>query len=303
MVDISTKLKERFCKDCNFSIRLFKEPYFTDRLKLYDNLYNTLDKWEIFVKELEKYSCEQDYLEEYNKVKDNAINSIKNTDAYNRFNSEDMNKYSVRVSIPNKDIYKAMNDKREFISIDIVKANFSCLSYYDYSIFSADTWEDFISKFTNNKHIIHSKYIRQVILGNCNPKRQVTFEKYLMKEVLYSIKEIDRVVFFSNDEIVLDITDMGDTEDKDSYLYKLEKKMKEQIIPLKVERFTLHKIEGTEGYYKKLYNGGINIKCANSFTLPFVLRKLQGEEITESDKVFYHEGMLSKFIEVPNIEI
>ena len=37
--------------------------------------------------------------------------------------------------------------------------------------------------------------------------------------------------------------------------------------------------------------------------LPFVLRKFQNQEITESDKVFYHEGMLSKFIEVPEIEV
>lgn len=37
--------------------------------------------------------------------------------------------------------------------------------------------------------------------------------------------------------------------------------------------------------------------------LPFVIRKFTGEEVTENDKVFYHEGLLSKFIEVPNIII
>ena len=37
--------------------------------------------------------------------------------------------------------------------------------------------------------------------------------------------------------------------------------------------------------------------------MPFVLRKLNGEHITENDKVFYHEGLLAKFIEVPEIEV
>ena len=41
----------------------------------------------------------------------------------------------------------------------------------------------------------------------------------------------------------------------------------------------------------------------NAYVFPFVLRKFNGEEITENDKVFYHEGLLSKFIEIPEIEI
>ena len=35
----------------------------------------------------------------------------------------------------------------------------------------------------------------------------------------------------------------------------------------------------------------------------FVLRYFLGEEITESDKVFYHEGLLAKFIEEQKIEV
>ena len=47
----------------------------------------------------------------------------------------------------------------------------------------------------------------------------------------------------------------------------------------------------------------IEFKCLNNFALPFVLRKFLGEEVTESDKVFYHEGLLAKFIEIPQIEV
>jgi len=55
-VEISVKAKERFCKDCNIPLRLFQEPYFADRLKLYDKFYGTISKWNLFVEELKKIS-------------------------------------------------------------------------------------------------------------------------------------------------------------------------------------------------------------------------------------------------------
>ena len=213
-MEVSTRAKERFCKDCNIPIRLFQEPYFTDRLTLFDKFYGTLEKWNLFVEELQKYNCEQDYFEEYNRVKDAAILSIKESETYQRFNADDMNKYRVtHENLPNKDIFKPTNDGKAFISIDMRKANFSSLHHYSADMFGVNTWEEFIGKFTDNQHIINSKYIRQVILGNCNPKRHITYEKYLMDILLTDLLEkhisIERVVFFSNDEIVIDVSDMN----------------------------------------------------------------------------------------------
>lgn len=311
-MEVSEKLKERFCKDCNIPLRLYKEPYFMDRLQLYDSYYNALDKWNIFVRELDKYKCEQDYLEEYNRVKNAAINDIKISDGYKRFNEEDMNKYTVKYKdLPGKDIFKTSNNGKLFISIDMRKANFSALKFYNRSIFdNADTWGKFIERYTEDKHIVNSKYIRQVILGNCNPKRQVTYEKYLMGLVLevlidelgYSASDI---AFFSNDEIVID---MGKYEDCMRKRELIEWQIKGYFnIPFRIELFYLRKITGTNGYYKEIVKNIIEreyeFKCLNNYTLPFVLRKFNEEEITENDKVFYHEGLLSKFIEIPEIGI
>lgn len=311
-MEVSEKLKERFCEDCNIPLRLYKEPYFMDRLQLYDSYYNALDKWNIFVRELDKYKCEQDYLEEYNRVKNAAINDIKISDGYKRFNEEDMNKYTVKYKdLPGKDIFKTSNNGKLFISIDMRKANFSALKFYNRSIFdNADTWGKFIERYTEDKHIVNSKYIRQVILGNCNPKRQVTYEKYLMGLVLevlidelgYSASDI---AFFSNDEIVID---MGKYEDCIRKRELIEWQIKGYFnIPFRIELFYLRKITGTNGYYKEIVKNIIEreyeFKCLNNYTLPFVLRKFNEEEITENDKVFYHEGLLSKFIEIPEIGI
>lgn len=314
MKEISTKLKERFCTDCNIPIKIFKEPYFMDRLELLNDLYGTLEKWHTFLEELKKYNSEQDYFEEYNRVKDKAINCIKNSEGYQIFNEDDMNKYRVtHANLPGKDIYHPSNDGKKFISIDMKKANFSALQHYGDCIFKsmfsgASTWEDFISLFTDNKHIINSKYIRQVILGNCNPKRHITYEKHLMDNTIGLIKGLlpNNIVFFSNDEIIFDITHHKCIAS--ILTYELQKYLNEySSIPLKVECFILHKIKGTDGYYKEIFkeNGKteIELKCVNSYIMPFIVRKLKGEEITESDKVFYHDGLLAKFEEVPDIKI
>jgi len=310
-MDVSARAKERFCKDCNIPLRLFQEPYFTDRLKLYDKFYGTLDKWDLFQSELAKYNCEQDYFEEYNRIKDSAISFIKDSEGNYNFNNEDMNKFKVENSnLSSSDIFKTTNDSKRFVSIDMRKANFSSLNHYSSDIFRANTWEEFIGKFTQNKHIINSKYIRQVILGNCNPKRQVTYEKYLMDGILSFVAKyffsISEVVYFSNDEIVFDVTDYVTSTGITENCYYLQNALNEKcVVPTKVELFKLHKINGTNGFYKDIFSATgentIEFKCLNGYTLPFVMRKFIGEEVVESDKVFYHEGLLSKFIEIPKI--
>lgn len=285
-----------------------------ERLELFDKYFCTFEKWDIFVEELQKYKCEQDYFEEYNRVKDEAINDIKSTKAYQLLNLEDMNKFQVtHKNLPSKDIFKETNDGKMFISIDMKKANFSALRHYGlsvgHSMFGTRTWEDYISGFTDNQHIINSKYIRQVILGNCNPKKHITYEKWIMDQVLTKIETelgdafTERIVFFSNDEIVYDISNSRRNYSKD--FQDILKKYFD--IPFRVETFILRKIVGTDGYYKKIYKEhreyDIDFKCLNNYMIPFVLRTFNGEEITENDKIFYHEGLLSKFIEIPKIEV
>lgn len=320
-MEISTALRKRFCKDCGVHIDIFQEPYFSDRIKLFDKFYGTIMKWNRFVEELENYDCEQDYFEEYNHVKEAAITSIKTSEAYQRFNSEDIGRFAItHRDFPTSDIFKPTNDGRIFISIDMKKANFSSLRSYDADIFGgAVTWSGFISHFTNNGHIRDSKYIRQVILGTCNPRRHITYEKWIMDQTLtklelkYGHDLSERIVFFSNDEIVYDVTGFGMKlagDLRDTLLFYLNT---HSTVPFRVELFKLHKINGANGYYKEIrkYSNGIkkddevrfDFKCLDSFVMPFVLRKFLGEEVTENDKVFYNNGLLAKFIEVPEIEV
>lgn len=317
MLGTSIQLRERFCKDCNIPLKLYQSPYFEERLKLYDPFYGTMEKWDIFLKELEKYKCEQDYFEDYNRIKEAAITSIKNTAAYQKFLPEDFtNKFSIKNSnFPNRDIFKTFNDSKPFISIDMRKANFSALSCFYPEMFVgksgiAKSWEEFIGMFTDNEHIINSKYIRQVILGNCNPKRQSIIEKHLMDNVLSYLLELivyESVVSFSNDEIVLNITKNEYSRHIKAIISNGLSQYTNVFPPLKIESFILHAIPGTEGYYKEIFSDDgettYEFKCLDSYMLPFVMRRFRGEEVKESDKVFYHNGALAKYLDVPQIEI
>ena len=131
-----------------------------------------------------------------------------------------------------------------------------------------------------------------------------------MNEVLNSLYDHvgeERVVFFSNDEIVYDMSNIN-IDTLRLVVKSIDTVLKERIdIPLKVELFILHKIDNTDGYYKEIFKENrekdIEFKCLDNYMLPFVIRNFLGEEIIDSDKVFYHEGLLAKFIEVPKIEV
>jgi hypothetical protein len=121
-----------------------------------------------------------------------------------------------------------------------------------------------------------------------------------------NIISIDKVVFFSNDEIVIDVSDVGLYETF-SILDNVKEEVNNINIPLSVERFTLRKIRGTDGYYKLITKDkekvDIEFKCLDNYMVPFVIRKFLGENVTDSDRIFYHEGLLSKFVEDPKIEV
>ena len=284
--DLSVNLRKRFCKDNNIPIKIYELPYFLERIKLLHPYYDTYPKLARFLVSLWRYDCEQDYFEDYNRIKDAAIKDIKNSAGYKLFNEENMNLFKVPdefKGLPGKDIFHPSNDGKSFISIDMRKANFSSLRYYDPEIFDgAETWEEFIAKYTDNDHIIQSKYIRQVILGNCNPKRHITYEKYIMSKLLPIILQyvdIKQIVFFSNDEIVIDVkNDLPPKTNK--LILNIGSRLREIQIPFKIEKFTLRRIPGLSGYYKEFADGKIEFKSVSSEMIRNRFVRLQPPDLT-----------------------
>ena len=320
---LSEKLKKRFAKDMNLSITIFDEPYFTERLALYgmENLYSQFEKT---IAE-EFGGNEEAYLAYYGQVKDAAIDYIKKEGGtFEHLNKADMNNLtykgvpvSTRTNHPDRDIYKENLVGQWFISIDMRKANFSALIAYgeEYGIPFMDGIEKdgqdyvrFMKMFTNNKLIIASKYIRQVIFGNCNPKRQVTYEKCLMLYLLNLLKNglIDESEVFSvhNDEIILDGTKFVDDFTRLKGLFDFLDSFSADNFPLKAEFFQLGRIRGSKAYIKRIQStndfGGdadaFEVKCVSPDEMPFIYKTLKGLDFTENDYVFKHEHKLARFI-------
>ena len=305
-MEMTEKLKERFVRDCKIPIRLYAEPYFTERLELLDKYYGTLEKWKAFCTEVEKFPNEEEYFAMYNTTKESAMYFIKTSQGFDNFNKLDMNQFAIKnKNLPSKDIFKPSNIGKTFISLDMKKANFSSLKAYDPTIFdNAETWEDFIRKFTDSEYIVNSKYIREVIMGNCNPSRVITYEKHITDTILTKLIaagiNIEDVVFFSNDEIIIDIN-----SDPLVILAHIEEVLPDVEVPIRIEQFKLSAVKKNNkiiGYIKELVDGTYDFKCFNNQDLLLVMRNLQNEEIRQSDLVFENEGFLAKYIDTPKIE-
>ena len=298
-------IQKRFCKDLKLPIKIFQEPYFTDRLKL----FGAYDAYYEYLKMIHESfdDHEQDYLEYYNKVKDRAIDFIKNSEAFQSLNSAEMNQFSKKTNYPDKELYKEYNIGRSFISIDMAKANFTALVHYGLTFgkefFPSYNYKDFIQQFTKVDHIVNSKYIRQVIFGNCNPKRQISYESFLMDglaRLLLSMNCVDEDDIFAlrTDEIILH-SDNLDAERVDAIKSIIDR----YGIPLHFEQFTLNNIEGSQAFIKKFNDGSFELKCVNPDEAPFLYRFMNGEEYQDSDFVFEYNDRLAKFLTGPKFEI
>ena len=302
------KLYQRFCKDCNIPINIFKDPVFNSRLHLYNSFYDTMEKWDLLWDMLRDFDNVQDYFEYYNEIKDSAINFIKSTWAYSDFISktnDEQHKYiqNIKKEVSNTALYSEVNHKKIFLSIDMRQANFNAMKYFNTNMFKNEpTWSEFMRHFSKYKYIRDSKYIRQVVLGNCNPKRQVFEATYLVCKLYEMLKPLSlNCIRIEADELIYEIDEsVFEKQNFHGYLGLINKIIKNIentdygfIIPLNIELFRLYKVEGTDGYIKKCFSYdfdspiNLKLKCFNAAELPFVIRQLLGEDITINDKMIY----------------
>ena len=314
-MEITTNLRKKFVTDCKLPIKIYEEPYFSYQMNVFDKHYDCLTKYKCFIDSLKNFSTEEEYFNYYNSIKETMMTTISTNPHFIEFNEHNMEyttDYITKISqygFRTKDIFKESFIGKRFISVDIIKANFNALRYYNSAIFdNAETYEEYISKFTNNEHIINSKYIREVIFGikKCNPEKQIAFEKYLMSiltlNVLSKIDIKDNIVFFSNDEIIIDITDMTSQE-----IDNIKQTFNEYIaVPIRIEDFILkgvYKDNEIIAYIKELTNGTISIKKYQSLYLPMVIKTINKEPIIDYDLIFDYNNNICKLIETPNIYI
>lgn len=301
-IKLSEKILKRWAKDYNLPIKIFEEPYFSYLIDLYDDCFKTKEKLELLENIIKDFDNDDDYLNYNNHVTDSIVQSIKEKDSYKQFISMTMDDYNIVSSYPKNDIYKQQNINKFYISFDLVKANYQSLMFIDKDIvFNTSDYNDFLSIFTEYDYIKESKYIRQVIFGQLNPKRQQKIQRYLIEQIIlhllnYNYFEESMIAMASTDEVVFEIT-----EDLALALSKDFKKFVEAIkndlnIDVDIEIFKLDYV-GEKAYVKEFLNKeGYQFACVPLIYYPQIYKKYNSMPVSDEDLVFKHEHQLVKFL-------
>ena len=319
------ELAKRFISDYKLPIPLINEKYFFYHLGLYQEDYNSLEYYfELLDMIGKKYGgdCNK-FLEDYYNVRDKIITTIVESEAFQKFNTMDMNVFTIkdRPNITSDNIYNNDNIGKFFISIDLKKANFQTLRNIDKDIvFGADTYEEFIGKFTDLDYIKESKHTRQVIFGKCNPKRHITAEKYFIMQIYKKVIEqfphlSDKCVSLSNDGMIFNVDFLRYNDKLTCFSLKkdIQTIAKEIGFDVHVEFFHLKgynlvfkEIRSirktffmkdyfcTDGKFKMI---GVPLQY---HSIAYKLYK--GKELSEIDYHFDYEGMDARFCEEFDIE-
>ena len=319
------ELAKRFISDYKLPIPLINEKYFFYHLALYQEDYNSLEYYvELLDMIGEKYGgdCNK-FLEDYYNVRDKIITTIVESEAFQKFNTMDMNVFTIKKkpNITSNNIYKQSNIGKFFISIDLKKANFQTLRNIDKDIvFGADTYEDFIGKFTDLDYIKESKYCRQVIWGKCNPKRHITAEKYFITRIYKKVIEqfpylSDKCVSLSNDEMIFNVEFLFYNDKLTCFTLRehIEKIAKEIGFDVHVEFFHLRAYNLVfkesrsvrKTFFMKDYfctNGKFKLIGVPLQYHSICYKLYKGKELNEIDYHFDYEGMNARFCEEFDIE-
>ena len=218
-------------------------------------------------------------------------------------------------------MYNGENAGKVFVSFDLVKSNIQALNYADKEIlFNSDTYENFIKRFTDSKYIARSKYFRQVVFGQMNPKRHITIAKFLISKVYETLRAhgLDwELVAVSSDEIVFEVPE--DIEWNYALLYATLKHEWENIVwdelglKVKMEMFQLdaynlktEKCDKVCTFYIKTHSDckvtwkGIPIQY---YGIVYKLMNAEsGVQLAHEDYVFEHERCRCVFEENFSIE-
>jgi len=136
----------------------------------------------------------------------------------------------------------------KYFSIDLRSANWVALKHYDPPHINelGNNYIDFLSKFNLPKVFLHSKYLRQFIFGNVNPKRLIKVQRNLIQEMVRKYQGDIQVEGVRNDEVIFSFKNFS--EIKDIYNQIDHDKYKTKIFTInRVEDFRIDNLYDIDG--------------------------------------------------------
>jgi len=188
-----------------------------------------------------------DNFQEYKTLKSNQIiDFIKSTNTYTEF-CYDNN----LIDYPTNNNY-SYKEGLKYLSIDIRNANWISLKKYDQLNELGDSYSDFLKKFDLPEIFNYSKYLRQFIFGNVNPKKQQKVQRNLIQEAVRKLDSYN-IECVKNDEVIISFSEFEEIQDIFNFV-DLEK-YKIKIFSIKrVEDFRIDTIYNKDGeiLYKEM---------------------------------------------------
>lgn len=127
------------------------------------------------------------------KCMDQVINYIKETEAYQEFNSDEIGKWLANYGkIEGLNQFKkfAEQDHNYYISFDISKANYQTLKIYDHGDDLSTSWENLLDDLKVDSIFNKSKPFRQHVFGSLNPNRSQRHQAIIMDKLTKDRKSV-----------------------------------------------------------------------------------------------------------------
>lgn len=309
------ELRKRFVSDFNLPIPVIDDNYFEYFLDLYEDMYKSKTKYDTVIDTIKNQFNNNisKFLEYYGIVRNNIIEDLNNSDKFKKFNTSDMSIYNICLNVDSgKNVYNKTNKNKKFLSIDLSKANFQALKFV--GVISDNTYNDFISNYTNLNYIKDSKYTRQVIFGKLNPSRQIKVEKFIISNIYYILRDwlSQKNIHFNLevlavDELVISLSEFLDEIDLIKLQYFIVNTFKEKFkfdvstkmdqFELDIKTFKTYNDISFNAYLKKdIVDNNYVIKGVSCNYFAQVYKLLNGLNISENDMVFYQDKQLAKYI-------
>lgn len=314
------QLHRKFINDFNLPLQVVQEPFFHERLTLLEEEYGAQTKYLALSETLRDHfdSKPGKFMEYGHSLADKIIGSIINSDAYkNDFLSKLPTKKEVELMTneikgkitKGRKLYTQEQDDCMFISFDMKTANFQLMKYMCPAILKdEDSYEGFISRFTDIDYFKVAKGLRQTIFGKINPQDVSNAE--FIKSCEFALNMISTLTnhgyeaySLNNDEIIFKFKGTDEEFAKDRIFFD---NVDFNGIKFRVEKFKLHtrkfQLATSEQELCVFEKEDIlkpdkrKIFCCPATYYPQVYKLLHGLEIKENDLVFYYEHELCKFL-------
>lgn len=302
---LSLRMRNKFIKIANAPFNICIDPEFEERIEYFE-LESELS---LFLDEI-GYINENEYLDKYDLLIKTLVNEISNLKGYNKpfeISNNVSNFYKDKV----KDMYHPELVGYKLIVFDIKQANFQSLKYSGV-VFGVDKWKDFISKYTNYKHLINSKTFRQTVFGNLNPKVQRKIQKAMIHRLvtyldLFALSK-ESIAFVSTDAVgyytTKSVKDINESIENIFIEFPIDVSM--SIIRLGIARLFQggNKKSKQEFFIKQdLNNQEMEICCCSKMYRIVAEKLFRGEELSSIDRTFYYEGFFAEFRDDFTLEV